>query len=60
MGRRGKASHLADLERRISEQQKQIADLQARVDTCENDRQGLHEENYRLLRRVMKLENGGS
>ncbi len=56
--RRGQVAYLADLERRFAEQAKQLSELQARVDTCENDRQKLHDDNFRLMQRVLKLENG--
>lgn len=49
LGRRGRATYLAELE-------KKVAELERRIETCEADRQELHEENFRLMRRVTRLE----
>lgn len=54
--RRAKVDYVSDLEKRIADLEADNKSLDERIEDCERDRRELRVENFKLMRRVVTLE----
>lgn len=59
-GRRAKVDYVDGLEKRIEDLEEQNGTLLERIEDCEKDRRDLKAENFKLMRRVLTLEESPS